>query len=108
MFFCWAIAGCEYSFLLIFGFVCTFLGVEGCLECIDFGRRVRRVGYFGSLGVVMKEMHDAMKSDSSKWIVLWSAVFYFVEGECVCSGLSLGCGEALVCCVLEHCAGVFV
>ena len=32
----------------------------------------------------------------------------FVEGECVCSGLSLGCGEALVCCVFEHCAGVFV
>ena len=31
---CWAIAGCEYSFLLIFGFVCTFLGVEGSLECI--------------------------------------------------------------------------
>ena len=34
VFFCWAIADCEYSFLLIFGFVCTFLGVEGSLECI--------------------------------------------------------------------------
>ena len=32
--FCWAIAGSEYSFLLIFGFVCSFLGVEGGLECI--------------------------------------------------------------------------
>ena len=27
--FCWAIAACEYSFLLIFGFVCTFLGSRG-------------------------------------------------------------------------------
>ena len=34
VFFCWAIAGCEYSFLLMFGFVCTFFGVEGGLECI--------------------------------------------------------------------------
>ena len=31
-----------------------------------------------------------------------------MEGECVCSGLSLGCGEALVSCVFKHCAGVFV
>ena len=29
--FCWAIAGCEYSFLLIFGFVCSFFGGRGGL-----------------------------------------------------------------------------
>ena len=33
VFFCWAVAASEYSFLLIFGFVCSFL-VEGSLECI--------------------------------------------------------------------------
>ena len=57
------------------------LGSRGGLECIDFGRRVRRVGYFASLGVVMKEMHDAMKSDSSKWIVLLSAAFVLWRGS---------------------------
>ena len=80
-FFGWAIAGCEYSFLLIFGFVCTFLGGRGELGVYCFGRRVRRVGYFASLGVVMKEMHDAMKSDSSKWIVLSSAAFVLWRGS---------------------------
>ena len=36
VFFCWAIAGCEYSFLLIFGFVCTFLGGRGGLGVYSF------------------------------------------------------------------------
>ena len=45
------------------------------------GRRVRRVAYFAALGVVMKEMHDAMKSDSSKWIVLLSAAFVLWRGS---------------------------
>ena len=58
-----------------------FLGVERSLECMNFGRRVRRVGYFGSLGVAMKEMHDAMKSDSSKWIVLLVAAFVLWRGS---------------------------
>ena len=66
------------------------------------------MGYFGSLGVVMKEMHDAMKSDSSKWIVLLVAAFVLWRGSVFARALSLGCGEALVCCVLEHWAGVFV
>ena len=44
------------------------------------GRRVRRVGYFAALGVVMKEMHDAMKSDSSERIVLSSAAFVLWRG----------------------------
>ena len=43
--FCWAIAVCEYSFLLIFGFVCSVLG-QGGLGVYCFGRRVRRVAYF--------------------------------------------------------------
>ena len=81
MFFCWAIADREYSFLLIFVFVGSFFGIEGGLECIGFGRRVRRVGYFAALGVVMKEMHDAMKSDSSERIVLSSAVFVLWKGS---------------------------
>ena len=80
-FFVGQIAGSEYSFLLVFGFVCTFGGVEGGLECIGFGRRVRRVGYFAALGVVMKEMHDAMKSDSSERIVLSSAAFVLWRGS---------------------------
>ena len=46
-----------------------------------FGRRVRRVGYFAALGVVRNEMHDAMKSDSSKWIVLLVAAFVLWRGS---------------------------
>ena len=72
--FCWAIPVREYSFLLIFGFVCTFLG-RGGLGVYCFGRRVRRLAYFAALDVVVDEVHDAMKSDSSKWIVLLSAAF---------------------------------
>ena len=66
------------------------------------------MGYFGSLGEVMKEMHDAMKSDSVELDRVVGCCICFVEGECVCSGLSLGCGGALVCCALEHCSGVIV
>ena len=36
VFFCWAIAVGEYSFLLIFGFVCTFLGGRGGLGVYRF------------------------------------------------------------------------
>ena len=46
-----------------------------------FGRRVRRVAYITALGVVMNEVHDAMKSDSSKWIVLLSAAFVLWRGS---------------------------
>ena len=34
--FCWAIAGREYSFLLIFGFVCSFFGGRGGLGVYSF------------------------------------------------------------------------
>ena len=78
--FCWAIAVGEYSFLLIFGFVCSFLG-RGELGVYCFGRRVRRVAYFAALGAVIDEVHDAMKSDSSKWIVLLSAAFVLWRGS---------------------------
>ena len=86
--FCWAIAVCEYSFLLIFGLF-ALLG-RGGLGVYCFGRRVRTVGYFTSLGVVMKEMHDAMKSDSSKWIVLLSAAFVLWRGSVFARALALG------------------
>ena len=56
-------------------------GGRGGLGVYCFGRRVRRVGYFASLVVVMKEMHDAIKSDSSKWIVLLSAAFVLWRGS---------------------------
>ena len=46
-----------------------------------FGRRVRRVAYFAALGVVMNEVHDAFKSDSSNWIVLSSAAFVLWRGS---------------------------
>ena len=57
-------------------------------------------GWLISLCVVMKEMHYAMKSDSSKWIVLSSAAFVLWRGSVFARAQALGCGEAFVCCVL--------
>ena len=62
-------------------FCLHFFGGRGGLGVYCFGRRVRRVAYFAALGVVMNEMHDAMKSDSSKWIVLSSAAFVLWRGS---------------------------
>ena len=83
--FCWAIAVRESSFLLIFGFVCLFLG-RGELGVYCFGRRVRRVSYFAALGVLIDEVHNAIKSDSSKWIVLLSAAFVLWRGSVFARG----------------------
>ena len=68
------------------------------------GRRVRGLDYLAAIGVLIDEVRtfDSKKSNAA----LLSGVF--LKDECVCSALSLGCGEALVSCVVEHCARVFV
>ena len=59
------------------------------------GRRVRRVAYFALCSDERNALCYEERLEQVDRVV--ECCICFVEGECVCSGLSFGCGEALVC-----------